>query len=206
MKRAIYICGEPGSGKTTLSQALLERHFPIREEVSLNLVGRSWFHFERHPELDVWGRYLTGHQYPGTDCLANDSCSSAYEYLESEHAGPRIYFEGAKLGTKKMLHKLQDADYQLDIVRINVDPEVGEARRATRTDTKGMVTHATLADGTRVRRGGREGPQTDKYVNSIRKRVDNLCNEFADSVWEFNNNDEREFERILAWLASVTKA
>lgn len=132
MTSSIYLIGGPGSGKSTLMDALTRGWVfgPYERLTERELFGH---HLVQQP-ITMHGVYL-GHrrpEYPGTDALSLSVAPQALNWLETlDPTLDWVFGEGARLAHSGFLAGLANRT-RLLVVHLRVDPEVSEARRAIR--------------------------------------------------------------------------
>lgn len=118
---AMYIIGEPGVGKSTLTRHLT-RGLPYEDTDSPFAMRR----------YDCGVLELGGHRkdYPGTDTLALDVQPKVVEFLEG-YESKYLLAEGDRLANAKFFDSLLAMGYNLAVVAI-IGPEVAAKQRKVR--------------------------------------------------------------------------
>jgi dephospho-CoA kinase len=106
VSKSVYVIGEPGSGKTTVTQAIC-KDFASGEE--RQLLGKLWGK-ELLADNELAG-YRLGRDrglFSGTDALAMSANPDAIQWLEATTLPALIVGEGARLANKKFLTTLNE--------------------------------------------------------------------------------------------------
>lgn len=106
MSKSVYLIGEPGVGKTTVTSALCQ-NFALGDE--LQLLGKLW-----GTELLSAGElagYRLGRErelFAGTDALAMSVNPDAVKWVQEDPLPEIIVGEGARLANKRFLTALEE--------------------------------------------------------------------------------------------------
>lgn len=120
--RIIAIGGEPGSGKTTLMKALMEKYPTEKKYDSFKLVP-----YHQKDSLYILGKYEEGEVFSGTDRMSMAVQPAAIEFLGTLPSDSVVLFEGDRLFTASFLENCLDK-YDLDIVYLSTEKETREER------------------------------------------------------------------------------
>jgi len=131
--KAVYLVGEPGTGKTTLMNRLLatyDRQAPVKLDGTL--MGEPLRIGQRTVGLHLGTNRAGG--FGGTDALAMNVHPVAVAWASSSPLPPRVYAEGQRLGTVAFLRALA-ARGSVTLALLQGE-EVAAARRAQRGSTQ----------------------------------------------------------------------
>lgn len=121
----LYVIGEPGSGKSTLVQAMIGRTEAVPNDdgpFAFTMYG------SRPPVIELGRRRK---EFPGTDALAMNVQPKVQEWLGSMKASA-VLAEGDRLANPKFFDYLIAEGWQLVIARIRIRHETAAARREAR--------------------------------------------------------------------------
>jgi P-loop Nucleotide Kinase3 len=157
--RLVYLIGDPGVGKTTLTRALLDRLADGATEVSSPV-----------PHELLWraGRVVGAHLgrprewFGGTDALAMNVQPAATAWLTTRPFG-LVVGEGDRLGNGKFFAAMTTAGIDLAVVHVTCPPTLAEARRVER----GSRYHPAWLAGRRTK-VARLAPQATAVVDASR--------------------------------------
>lgn len=153
----LYLLGEPGIGKTTLSRALF--HGLNRVEKTLPYI--CWT--EYHPKLCEIGRDRD--TFGGTDALGMASQKKVIDWLESEPY-PYVYAEGDRLANGKFFTWAQEFGVDLQIIHLTGE-RVAAKRRKKRNEQIGKE-------------------QNESWIASRRTKIQNVVKDFEPVVLELD--------------------
>ncbi len=130
--KVIVIMGEPGTGKTTLMRALMEKMGNFEPKFD------SWklvpYHVRADGKVVVLGKYEAGETFAGTDRMSMAVQPEAVAFLESiASAGEvdTVIFEGDRLTNQSFLEHCLNS-YDTRILYLEVDSDERERRYAER--------------------------------------------------------------------------
>lgn len=119
----LYLIGEPGSGKSTLTAALVQgRRRRVHKE--------PFAHTLYEGGLVQLGRERGG-GFSGTDALSMSVQPKVVAVLEAR-AWPNVLGEGDRLANGRFFTAAREAGYEVDVALLQVDEELAAARRAER--------------------------------------------------------------------------
>lgn len=127
MKRALYLIGVPGAGKSTVMSALTDGLDRWTMRTSLGMVYEElWDEEPRWIELGQ-----RREQFSGTDALSMSVQPAAEEFVR--HCSYDVVLgEGDRLANHKFFDALKDAGFDLRVVLLDCPPELAAKRRAAR--------------------------------------------------------------------------
>lgn len=166
-KQMLYLIGEPGVGKTTISQMMFEG-LPSKVK-SVPYV--TWT--EYHPTLCELGRQREN--FGGTDALSMAAQKKVIAWLENESNHPYVFGEGDRLANAKFFNWAQE-HFELQIACI-WGPEIAEERRNARAAELGKEQNTTwlASRRTKIERLVEEFVP-DRLVFDAKRRPDYLAN------------------------------
>ena len=129
----MYIVGAPGSGKSTLMDAIVEKMGfswgpveRLRRELDVNQLLDGW----GQPKGLVWGVHRDG-GYAGTDALSMSVLPQARTYIRENDPPEYVFGEGIRLSSPKFLVEL-DRWAPLTVVALTAPADLLAQRRAER--------------------------------------------------------------------------
>jgi hypothetical protein len=134
----LYIVGVPGSGKTTLMQALTAdatRH--LQQTVPFGLIWHEWGIRDSANTNGVWELGASRAGFGGTDALGMSVQPKVVEWLAQQRPG-RVIAEGDRLGNGKFFTSVTDLGYDLRIVVLEINEDVVARRRVSRAAALGV--------------------------------------------------------------------
>lgn len=138
-RRALYIIGEPGIGKSRALKLALPQS---------TQVDQRWqpFAHARYPGGVVLGD-LTHDVFPGTDRLSMGAITLVEAWIHRERP-PHVVAEGDRLSNDRFFTFLQQQGYQLTVVALIVtDPRIAEERRQERAAQVGRAQASSFVKG-----------------------------------------------------------
>lgn len=125
--KAVAIGGVPASGKSTLLKTIIKQ-CGLKKHWKYKLLNGTMFN-----NTCIIGKYPENETFGGTDRLSMASPKDMYEFIDLKKAN--ILFEGDRLFTKDILHKLIKT-YETRIIVIRNDDEVLAQRHIQRGDNQ----------------------------------------------------------------------
>lgn len=179
MKNAVLLAGVPGTGKTTIAKALIEKlggfdEFSQTEPVPLVNCLES-------DKVVIVGKYDDSSEvFQGTDRLSMAVSPNFQQYVK-ESTPSRLFIEGDRLVGNKTIDFLQEMGYNTNVLVVEVPDEVRLQRY--------------------VERGSN---QSDKFIQSKMTKVSNISSRLdlimEDSISKFNNVDSSDLKVILSYI------
>lgn len=122
--RVIAIGGEPGAGKSTLMNEILDKYSWKLEYDKVKLVP----YLTNTDGVYVLGKYFEeGQTFSGTDRMSMAVQPEAIKFLASLPSDSIVLFEGDRLFTASFLEHCLD-NYDLDIIYLETDKTIREER------------------------------------------------------------------------------
>lgn len=133
LKQFIAICGEPGTGKTTLMRRLIEGFIPGVEFESGLVRG---VYFEKR-KIILLGVYRDDEVFAGTDRLSMAVQPQVITWLKrindhSSYSNHTVVFEGDRLSSKKLFDAIRDYGIRREIFFLKVSEEERKRRYVLR--------------------------------------------------------------------------
>lgn len=139
----IYLIGEPGSGKTTLTKELQ------KDWAKVNMYDKPFKYQEyESPNLGKvlslgWDRL----HFSGTDTLGNTVITQMPEFYKyAEQEGATIYGEGDRLASRTFFD-LAKSHGKLHLFYLDIDVDVAASRREARSAETGKTQNPSWARG-----------------------------------------------------------
>lgn len=179
MKNAVLLAGIPGTGKTTVAKALIERlggfssFEPYTPEQLVNCV--------RSDDLVIVGKYDDSDDvFQGTDKLSMAVSPNFQKYV-SDQTPERIFVEGDRLVGNKTIDFLLDIGYTVSVVVLEVSDDARLARYAERGSD-----------------------QSDKFIKSKMTKVSNITSRLdlmlSESIEIMSNEDNDDLNNIIGTI------
>jgi GTPase SAR1 family protein len=124
--RILAIGGEPGSGKTTLMNRVLETLKPEPKYDQVKLVP-----YLQAGHIHILGKYEPGEVFAGTDRMSMAVQPEAVKFLQTLHEDSVVLFEGDRLFNSSFLSHC-DEQYDLSIIYLSTDRHIRASRYAER--------------------------------------------------------------------------
>lgn len=125
MKELLYVIGEPGSGKSTLVEALTDGYQPV--EIDKPFAMRVYATEPRN--VAEFGRRRDG--FSGTDALSMSVQPNVEAWLRHTPVAYALA-EGDRLANPKFFDRVRAEGWKLVIARLYVKPRTAAARRQAR--------------------------------------------------------------------------
>lgn len=172
--RIVGICGEPGTGKTTLMRKIISR-IDRKAEEDWEEFKHGTLYFRKKRSFIVFGSYV-GEPFDGTDKLSMAVVNDAEDFID-KMSGTRvqILFEGDRLFCERFINFCRQRAETL-FYRLTVGADVMFQRQAVR-ELKGIK-------------------QTASFIQGRRTKYDNLCSRFT-SIIKMPNSNTIEAAKIL---------
>lgn len=182
--KIIGICGEPGTGKTTLMREVMDSlggHFWSEERLGT-------LDYLRHANYTVFGKY-EGEYFDGTDRLSMAVINDAEAFLKvfestNSYVNNIVLFEGDRLFCLRFLGSCLKATRQCRFIQLSFDDATCRERRAER-EAQGII-------------------QPLSFVRSRRTKYRNLRNQFP-LIELFMNRNETEKNDIVTSIIDWIK-
>jgi dephospho-CoA kinase len=133
--RLIYIVGQPGTGKSTLMNRIMEE---LEGSGGIYRIQTLYYHEFLESETIVLGRYdLEG--FTGTDKLSMSVQPVAEKVMEKwskEKKDWTVLAEGDRLANISFLQKMKDLGIDLRLFLLETSDEIRESRHRKRGDTQ----------------------------------------------------------------------
>ncbi len=120
--RVLAIGGEPGSGKTTLMNRVLETLKPEPKYDQFKLVP-----YLQTGNVHILGKYEPGEVFAGTDRMSMAVQPEAVKFLQTLHNDSVVLFEGDRLFNSSFLTHC-DEQYDLSIIYLATDRDIRNRR------------------------------------------------------------------------------
>lgn len=134
MAKVVYICGEPGSGKTTLMRKLI-KHYNI-DSTPLIEAGYQLVPFHANGKgLHVLGKYEDGEVFSGTDRMSMAVQPEAIKWIDSLPSGAVVLGEGDRLFTNSFMDHCVDK-HDLSIYYLKTTEDVRKERYKERNSNQ----------------------------------------------------------------------
>lgn len=165
MARIVAIGGIPGTGKTSIIRALVANEFPPLTHFTKLLVGHSL------PTFDLFGKYVDGEVFAGTDLLSMAVQPEAIEFINSHKKN--MVFEGDRLFTGSLLKSI--TGHEVLPLILEVDEDIVKSRY--------------------IERGSN---QPEKFINSRKTKYQNIADSMT-TYRALNNNhiDQENIVRLI---------
>lgn len=175
MNNVILICGEPGSGKTTLMWNIIEQRKEWDNVEPIKLLNAM---YNKAADLYILGKYEKGEVFAGTDRLSMAVQPVAVEFIQNSNAD--FLIEGDRLFNRKFIDAVMKMPgKKLSIVHLDVDQNTLKARYKER--------------GTN---------QNEEFLRSRATKVSNITNAFdlMDVVHSFSHMNKSDLVGITQYI------
>ena len=175
MNNVILICGEPGSGKTTLMWNIIEQR---KEWINVEPVKLLNAMYNKTDDLYILGKYEKGEVFAGTDRLSMAVQPVAVEFIQNSTSD--FLIEGYRLFNRKFIDSVMKMPgKKLSIVHLDVDQNTLKARYKER--------------GTN---------QNEEFLRSRATKVSNITNAFdlMDVVHSFGHMNKSDLVGITQYI------
>lgn len=138
--RTLYVVGLPGSGKSTLMKAIIDRHGATGVHVADQPVPHLRYHADGR-DLGLWEIGRRRESFSGTDALAMNINPRAIAWVQmlGETGGPTwLLGEGDRLALVSFLAACPN----LTVVHLDTPPDVARERATARAATLGVPPQA----------------------------------------------------------------
>lgn len=150
MMKLIYLIGMPGTGKSTVMKGLMKMYDNWSTDKPIDLLDTHV-----SGSVRVLGKYEDGETFSGTDRLSMAVAPKAIEWL-STNPNEFIIGEGDRLNNRAFFEKAKSLG-ELHIIQL------------------------TTSDAERKRRYKERGSeQSDKFIQTVKTKCDNISNHFGD--------------------------
>ena len=120
--KIIAVGGEPGSGKSTLMQRLIQHYGAEPKYNEVKLVP-----FLQKDNLYILGKYEEGEVFSGTDRMSMAVQPEAIKFLASLPIDSIVLYEGDRLFTASFLEDCMDK-YNLEIIYLSTEKNIRKQR------------------------------------------------------------------------------
>jgi dephospho-CoA kinase len=124
--KVIAIGGEPGSGKSTLMNRLLDYYNPIKKYNEVKLVP-----YLQKNDIYFLGKYDEGEVFSGTDKMSMAVQPEAIKFLSTLSDNSVVLYEGDRLFTSSFLENCAEK-YDLNIIYLETHKQVRKDRYSER--------------------------------------------------------------------------
>jgi hypothetical protein len=140
MLKVIFLLGEPGVGKSTLMEQVMN----YLGDSNLLKIKTLKYHEFKEAKTIVLGQYGDGQSFPGTDRLSMSVQPIASKVLtkwskDDDRKGWTILIEGDRLGNQSFIGAIQSLPVKLKIFALVASDEIKEFRHKDRGDTQNDV-------------------------------------------------------------------
>ena len=178
--KVIAVGGEPATGKTTLMFKIIDMAddwVTCKPEKLLDAL------YSKKLNTYVLGKYEKGSTFQGTDRLSMAVQPDAEKFIDTlnyEDSDVNIIFEGDRLFNSKFLEHIANNTNQFTVVILEADKDVVKQRHIDRNDT-----------------------QTEKFINSRKTKLDNICSSLVmmDYINVMGNNNLVDQHNIIGYIA-----
>lgn len=174
MAKVVYLCGAPGTGKTTLTRRLLE-HYGVDKTP---LTDSAWPLVPFHSDgkgLFVLGKYEDGEVFSGTDRMSMAVQPEAIKFIDGLPDNATVFGEGDRLFTNSFMQHCNE-NHNLSIYLLTTTEDV----RLERYKERGSNQNETWLAG---------------RLTKIRNIVGNM--DFMSIIRRFNNNNKEEQQIVF---------
>jgi len=181
--KMIYVIGMPGTGKSTIMKNLMLDIGGWENDKPIDLLDT---HISN--DIRVLGKYSEGEVFCGTDRLSMAVAPKAIEWL-STNPNETIIGEGDRLNNKAFFEKAKELG-ELYLIRLTVSDKERERRYEERGSN-----------------------QTDKFIQTVKTKCNNIVEYFGDTVTlfgeekgcveEFVNENQTDSKRIVEHIKKI---
>lgn len=171
MRNVLAVCGEPGTGKTTLFRKFMENYsWEPRQEVKL--VNTMYC---EELDLHIIGKYEEGEVFAGTDRLSMAVLPEAIKFIQSTTSN--IMFEGDRLTSTKFF------DFLICLPETEVKIIVTKAKKETLKE----------------RYEERGSNQSETFLKGRQTKISNIVGNFdyMDYIETYSNETLQDQSKIL---------
>lgn len=147
MKRLIYLCGEPGAGKSTMMRGLLAGRWWRRESAPDRAPAREWY-LTATGDIAAVELGRNRPQFSGTDALPAAVISTAEAWMVRQTETECVLGEGARLANRRFLASSVASGYAVTLVLLDHD-EIAQWRNE-RAEMLGHEQNASWVAGRRT--------------------------------------------------------
>jgi adenylate kinase family enzyme len=175
MNKVILICGEPGTGKTTLMRRYITQY---NDWVDMEPMKTLSCMYSKSINTYILGKYPEGEVFAGTDRLSMSVQPVATEFVANTEAD--FLIEGDRLFNRKFIDAvLKMKNKKLSILALNVDRDTLKERYELRGSN-----------------------QNEEFLRSRATKVSNITNAFdlMDVVHSFTHMNESDSIGLIQWI------
>jgi Predicted ATPase len=178
-RHLLYIVGEPGSGKSTLVDAMT-----AGIGASAYAFGAvRWIRFKTDPRVIMLG--VRRGEFSGTDALAMNVQPAMTRWMMTDAAGQHVIAEGDRLANLKFFHAMRDAGWYLHVACLEATPLTLAQRRSSRAFLMGQP------------------EQNISWVRGRQTKLRNLLHALPSHIVSYHRHDDGTTTDVIRDLVSI---